>query len=129
MRYLTVQEIAAINKFLIQKYSPGEQIGIKDYSLLESATYRPQSSAFGEDAYPTIFDKSAALFESLAQNHSFHNANKRTALASIVFFLRYNNHHFHMSTDEKIEWTVDVVKHKYSLKEIAEIIENHTTLD
>src|SRR5699024_7444095 len=100
MRYVTVQEIAAINKFLIQKYSPGEPIGIKDYSLLESAAYRPQSSAFGEDAYQTIFEKAAALFESLAQNHSFHNANKRTALATVVFFLRYNHYHFRMPTEK-----------------------------
>ena len=41
---------------------------------------RTKQSAFGEEAYPSIFEKAAELFESLAQNHAFHNANKRTAL-------------------------------------------------
>lgn len=92
---------------------------MKDWSLLESAAFRPQTSAFGEDAYTNVFEKAAALFQSLAQNHSFQNANKRTALASMVFFLRYNNYRFQMSTDEKIELTVNIVQHKYPLEEIA----------
>lgn len=53
---------------MIQRYSSGEHIGVKEPELLESAVHRPQSSAFGEDAYPTIFEIAAALFESLGQN-------------------------------------------------------------
>jgi|SRR5699024_8106765 len=98
MRYLTIQEIAAMNTFVIQQYSSGEQIGIKDHHLLESATFPPQSSMFGEDAYASLFEKAAALFESLAQNHVFFNGNKLT---------------------------VDVVKHRYTLVELAQLIENH----
>ena len=125
MRYLTIREIAAMNTFVIQQYSPGEQIGIKDHHLLESATFRPQSSVFGEDAYASLFEKAAALFESLAQNHAFFNGNKRTALLALAFFLQYNHYQFKMSTQEKIELTVDVVKHRYTLVELAQIIENH----
>jgi prophage maintenance system killer protein len=58
LRFLTVQEVIAINITAIQKYSPGEQIGVKSSSLLESAILRPKSSAFGDDAYPTLFEKS-----------------------------------------------------------------------
>lgn len=65
IRYLTVQEIIAINVAMIQRYSPGEQIGVKEPGLLELAVHRRQFSVFGEDAYPTIFEKAAALFESL----------------------------------------------------------------
>jgi death on curing protein len=32
---------------------------------------------FGEDAYPDIYSKAAALFESIAKNHAFENANKQ----------------------------------------------------
>lgn len=56
IRYLSLQEVIAINVALIQKYSPGEQIGVKNRSLLESALLRPQSSAFGEAAYPYSFE-------------------------------------------------------------------------
>lgn len=83
IRYLSVQEVITINVAMIQRYSPGEQIGVKEPRLLESAVHRPQSSVFGEDAYPTSFEKAAALFESLGQNHPFHNANKRTAFTAL----------------------------------------------
>lgn len=125
MRYLTIQEIAAMNTFVIQQYSPGEQIGIKDHHLLESATFRPQSSVLGEDAYVSLFEKAAALFGSLTQNHVFFNGNKRTALLALTFFLRYNHYQFDMPTQEKIELTVDVVKHRYTLDKLAQRIEDH----
>lgn len=125
IRYLSVQEIIAVNVAMIQRYSPGEHAGVKEINLLESAAHRPQSSVFGEDAYPTIFDKAAALFESLGQNHLFHNANKRTAFTSLVIFLRFNNFHFQMDTKAAEDLTVDMVNHKYALNELASIIQNH----
>lgn len=124
-RFLTVQEVIAINVAMIQRYSPGEQIGVKEPGLLESAVHRPQTSVFGKDAYPTIFEKAAALFESLGQNHPFHNANKRTAFTALVIFLRYNGLHFKMNTKKAEDFTVDMVNHQFNFQEIASIIEGH----
>ncbi|XID92276.1 type II toxin-antitoxin system death-on-curing family toxin [Paenibacillaceae bacterium WGS1546] len=124
-RYLSVQEVIAINLAMIHRYSPGEQTGVKEPGLLESAVHRPQSSAFGEDAYPTIFDKAAALFESLGQNHPFHNANKRTAFTALVLFLRYNAQHLKMDAKKAEDLTVDMVNHKYKLEQLAVILQSH----
>lgn len=124
-RYLSVQEVIAIHLAMIQRYSPGEQIGVKDAGLLESAVFRPQFSAFGNEAYPTIFEKAAALFESLGQNHPFHNANKRTAFTALVIFLKLNGLRFEMDTKKAEDFTVDMVIHKFKRKELAGIIEEH----
>lgn len=126
IRYLSVEEVTAINVAMIQKYSPGEQIGIKSQPLLEAAVYRPQQSAFGEDAYPTIFEKAAALFESLGQNHPFHNANKRTAFTAMVMFLRYNGYVFKMGQKQAEDFTVSMVEHAYSFEELVGIIKAHS---
>lgn len=126
MRYLTVQELVAINTFVIQKYSPQEPVGIKEPGLLESAAFRPQASAFGEDAYPTVFEKAAALFESVAQNHVFFNGNKRTALESLAIFLRYNAYHFEMTAQDTIEFTVQVATRDLDFDEIVRIIKVHS---
>lgn len=125
MRYLTVEEVVAINFFIIGKYSPNELKGIKEPALLESAVYRSQQSAFGKDAYPTIFEKAAALFESLAKNHCFHNANKRTAFVALVQFLKYNGYYFTMPQDDAIEFVVDVVNHRYSFVQIVATIKEY----
>lgn len=127
-RYLTTQEVIAINVAMIQKYSVGEQIGVKNPSLLESAVFRSQSSAFGENAYPSVYDKAAALFESLGQNHPFQNANKRTAFTALVIFLRYNGLRFVMDTKTAEDFTVDMVNHIYSFDELATIIRQHSII-
>lgn len=127
MRYLTFTEIAAINQYIIGQFSPGEQIGIKSPDLLDSAVHRPQQSAFGDDAYKTLFEKAGALFESVAQNHAFHNGNKRTAFSSLLQFLYYNGYDFEMkSQKDQADFTVNVVNNKYTFDELVMIIEKHS---
>lgn len=49
--------------------------------MLQSAVARPKAGVFGEDAYSTLDDKTAALLHSLARNDAFVDGNKRTAWA------------------------------------------------
>ncbi|MEN2768900.1 type II toxin-antitoxin system death-on-curing family toxin [Ornithinibacillus xuwenensis] len=128
MRYLTLKEVAAINQYVIQRFSPGEQIGIKSFELLDSAVHRPQQSAFGNDAYHTIFEKAGALFESIAQNYAFHNANKRTAFLALTQFLYYNGFDFEMSNQrDQADFTVNVVNKQYAFETLVAIIEKYST--
>lgn len=68
--FLTAEMAILINQKVILEHSADEQAGVKDHALLDSALKRPQQSLFGEDAYPTLYEKGAALLESLAQNHA-----------------------------------------------------------
>ncbi|CAH1215924.1 hypothetical protein PAECIP111893_04057 [Paenibacillus plantiphilus] len=126
IRYLSVQEVIAIHVAMIQKYSPSEHVGVKESGLLESAVLRPRSSAFGDDSYPSLFDKATAYFESLGMNHPFQNANKRTAFASLVIFLQLNGYRFVMNQQDAEDMTVDMVNHKYSFQELSTLIEQHS---
>ncbi|OBJ86497.1 type II toxin-antitoxin system death-on-curing family toxin [Mycobacterium asiaticum] len=65
---------------------------LRDFGLLESAVLRPQATAFGDDAYPTIHEKAAALLHSLARNHPFVDGNKRTAWAATAVFYQVNGY-------------------------------------
>lgn len=112
---------------MIKRYSPGEQMGIKDYPLFDSALNRPKASAFGEDAYPDLWTKAAALLAGIAQNHSFHNANKRTGFAAMKQFLWVNGYQLTMSEEMAEEFTVTVVKKKPAISEIAESIYEYST--
>lgn len=84
MIYLNVTDILLANRAIT-----GEGL-IHDSGLIESACARPGASAFGDDAYPTIWEKAAALFQSLACNHGFVDGNKRTAWAALGMFLDLN---------------------------------------
>ncbi|MFD0953835.1 type II toxin-antitoxin system death-on-curing family toxin [Virgibacillus natechei] len=91
---------------------------------MDSAVHRPSQSAFGSDAYHSVFEKAGALFESIAQNHAFHNGNKRTAFLSLTQFLYYNGYDFTMNSQTELaDFTVNVVNKKYSFNGMVEIIE------
>jgi death-on-curing family protein len=83
-----------IHDELLQQFWPASEsigaLGVKNRGLLESAVGRPFQSAFGQDLYPTVIDKAAALFHSLVANHPFHDGNKRTAVVSLQHFLLAN---------------------------------------
>ena len=81
---------------------------VRDYGLLESALGRPQASAFGEDAYPGIHEKTAALLHSLARNHALVDGNKRLALAATVAFLGMNGRRLTLSNDEAYDFVISV---------------------
>ena len=65
---------------------------VRDYGLLESALARPRASVFGQDAYPDVPQKAAALMESLARNHALIDGNKRLAWYATWVFLQLNGH-------------------------------------
>ncbi|MGN7388784.1 type II toxin-antitoxin system death-on-curing family toxin [Sporosarcina sp. SAFN-015] len=124
--YLTTNQVIAINTVQIHLYSPKEPVGVKDPGLLDSAINRPKQTVFGSDAYPSIHEKAAALFESIAKNYAFHNANKRTALASLIVFLKLNHYRWTMGIQEEQDFTVDMVNHEYTFEEIVLTIKENT---
>src|SRR5690625_4765535 len=119
--YLTTNQVITINTVQIKVYSHKEQIGVKEPGLLDTALNRPMQTLFKKDAYPTIFKKAAALTESLAKNHPFYNANKRTALASLIIFLKLNGYEWTMDVIKEQDFIVNVVTNKYEFIEITKI--------
>lgn len=70
----------------------GLPLVVGDEGLLQAAIARPQASAFGHDAYPSVWDKAGALLHSLAANHPFVDGNKRSAWTAAWAFLGLNGH-------------------------------------
>jgi death-on-curing protein len=83
-------------------------VQVRDVGLLESALARPRSAAFGEDAYPSIHGKAAALLHSLARNHALVDGNKRLALSATIAFLGLNGLRLTLSNDEAYDLVIAV---------------------
>ena len=81
---------------------------VRDLGLLDSACHRPQASLFGQDAYPSLPGKAAALMHSLACNHALVDGNKRLALLATVVFLRINGYSLDLTDDEAFDLTMSV---------------------
>lgn len=68
----------------------GDPPPIRDLGLLGSAVSRPQTSVFGRDAYPDLVTKAAALLQSIVNNHSLIDGNKRLGWLATAVFLEIN---------------------------------------
>jgi death-on-curing protein len=84
--YLDIDDLLAVARAALHPQQPA----VRDLGLLESALARPQASAFGVDAYPTLHEKAAALLESIARNHALIDGNKRLAWVATRLFLILN---------------------------------------
>lgn len=84
--YLSAEDILVIAGYACDDM----QVVVRDVGLLESAAHRPSAAMSGEEAYPDVIDKAAALLQSLAVNHPLFDGNKRTAWLSCVTFLAMN---------------------------------------
>ena len=83
---------------------------VRNYGLLESALARPKATVFGEDAYPTIHEKAAALLDSLVNNHALLGGNKRLGWVAIRLFYGFNGYAVSASEDEKVKLVLDVAE-------------------
>ncbi len=113
VEYLDLEDLLA----LVRDLGAGP---VRDVGLLSSAAARPRSSAFGEDAYPTIALKAAALLHSVARNHALVDGNKRLAWLSAVVFLDLNLHAPELADDAAFDLVMDVAAGAAEVEEIAE---------
>ncbi|HYL95703.1 MAG TPA: type II toxin-antitoxin system death-on-curing family toxin [Terriglobales bacterium] len=81
--YLTVAEVIAIHRLLIEEY--GGILGLRDSGALQAAVFRPQTGY-----YNSVAEEAAALMESLVNNNPFLDGNKRVAFAAVHTFLLLN---------------------------------------
>lgn len=94
----------------IARDATGGEVAVRDVGLLASAAARPQTSAFGADAYPTVHGKAAALLHSLACNHALVDGNKRLAWLATYVFLDLNGQRPSATDDEVVELILEVAE-------------------
>jgi death-on-curing protein len=103
IHYLTVEQALRIARTAV-----GGPIYVRDVGLLEAAVHRPRTSVLGQDAYPDLVTKGAALLHSLARNHPLVDGNKRLAWLATYVFLAKNDVVLDPGDDEAYDLVVAV---------------------
>jgi len=98
---------------------------VRDAGLLSSAIARPRTTVFGEDAYPDLATKAAALFESLVRNHPLLDGNKRLAVVLTWTFLLNNGFRLEHTEDDAYDFTIAAASVELTLQEIREWLSSH----
>ena len=98
----------------------GDPPPIRDIGLVGSAVARPQTAVFGQDAYPNIWSKAAALLQSIVNNHALIDGNKRLGWLATAVFLEINGVSvIHVSNDDIYQFVIDVAANNPSFEHIA----------
>ena len=99
----------------------GDPAPIRDIGLLGSAVARPQTTAFGEDAYPDIWTKAAALLHSIVKNHALVDGNKGLGWLATAVFLEINGVEIsRASNDDVYDLVIDVAAGQPTVDTVAE---------
>ena len=124
MKYLYPKQVLYLYQRIIQQ--TGGTMGLRDEGLLESAVYRPHASFGGQDLYPDLFSKAAALGHSIISNHPFVDGNKRVGFEAMRIMLRLNDYDLHASLEDKFDVVMKIAKGKLTEQAIADWLKRHS---
>ena len=124
MRYLYPKQVLYLHQEIMER--SGGSAGVRDQGLLESAVYRPQASFGGEDLYPDLFSKAAALGHSIIKNHPFVDGNKRTGFEAMRLLLRLNGYDIQASLNAKFGFVLAIAEGKLKEQAIADWLKHHS---
>jgi death-on-curing protein len=112
--YLALEDLLDLSEML------GAEV--RDPGLLDSSAYRPQSGMFGQEAYPTIWLKAAALMQSIDHNQALLDGNKRLSWIASLVFLRRNGYRVETDVESAYQLCMAIATGE-SLDKIAETLE------
>lgn len=124
MHYLTVEEIIAINRVVIEE--SGGSIGVREPGLLQSIVNKPQSGFGNHELYPGVFLKAAVSYEAIVNYHVFIDGNKRTGFAVMARFLSINGYEIQVADKELEDYTIFIATTNPDLADVAAWIKKHS---
>ena len=123
MRHLSVSEIISLHTRVIEQ--TGGHPGIRDLGALKSAVAQQRISFGGEDLYPTVASKAAALCHSLVLNHPFVDGNKRAGHAALETMLVLNGFELKASVEQQEAMFLRLAAGMMSRAEFTELVQVH----
>jgi death-on-curing protein len=115
VEFLELDDVIELTRRLLGSPPP-----IRDVGLLASAVARPQTTIGGDDAYPTIWTKAAALLQSIVNNHALIDGNKRLGWLATAVFLEINNASLAAATNDSVyDLVMGVATSEFDVHQIA----------
>lgn len=120
----TVENVLFLQTVAVEAFGGSE--GVRDMGSLHAAVERPRQASFGQEHFPTPFDKAAALAESLIRRHPFVDGNKRTAMYSASYLLEILGYELIAEEKELEDFAVSIAVGDLETEAIAFWFEEHT---
>ena len=124
IRDLALIKVLELHRRILEQ--SGGALGIRDLGLLESAIAQPRMTFGGEDLYPNLWEKAAALGFSIIMNHPFVDGNKRTGHAATETLLVLNGLEISASVDEQERVVLAIASGDLGREAFVEWLQQHT---
>ncbi len=124
MTLLSLEQLLELHALVISQ--TGGSDGLRDLGRLESVLASQSQNVFGEELYPSLHEKSAALIRGIIADHPFVDGNKRTGMLAGLTFLGVNSINFKAKRGEIEDFAVEVVVKKLDVAQIAAWLKEHS---
>ena len=124
MQYVTAENITTIHDRIIE--ATGGSFGIRENELLQSIILKPQAAFGGQDLYPSLYAKAAAVYEAHCDYRVFVGGNKCTAALTLYRFLNINDYDLTSTNKELEQYTLKVAMSQPDLADVAAWIKHHS---
>ena len=123
MNALSLEQLLEIHALVVE--ATGGSVGLRDLGRLEAAIAAQTQNVFGEELYPNIVDKTAAVIRGVIADHPFVDGNKRTAMLAGLTLLEINHVQFSAEPCEIEDFAVQVATHKLDIPAVVSWIQGH----
>lgn len=120
---LTEQQVLSVHEMMLQ--TTGGSGGVRDIGLLQYALNAPFQAFGGEEVYPSLLSKAAAICRSVILNHPFVDGNKRTGINIMLIFLETNGIQLNYMQEELIDLGLGVAAGNLDVNAILKWLLEH----
>lgn len=120
---LTEQQVLSVHKMMIK--ATGGLDGVRDTGLLQSALSAPFQAFEGEEVYPSLLSKAAAICRSVISNHPFVDGNKRTGIHVMLIFLEVNGIQPDYTQEELVDLGLGIASGNLAVNDILNWLTEH----
>lgn len=115
--YLSVAQLLEMHRLLVAAF--GGAKGVRERGGLEAAAARPAATFGGDDLYPDLASKAAALMHSMLLNPPFVDGNTRVGAAAAELFVRINGADLTAADEEFETVAIDVATGDVAVEALA----------
>ena len=123
MKYVNLTQVLELHHRVLQR--SGGSAGVRDQGAVESAIAQPAMTFGGQELYPSLEEKAAALGFSLVNNHPFIDGNKRIGHAAMELFLALNSYEIEAPVDEQEAFVLRLAAGEASREELVKWLRAH----
>ena len=124
MTFLTLEQLLELHALVISQ--TGGANGLRDLGRLESVIASQSQNVFGEELYPSLYEKAAALIRGIIADHPFVDGNKRTGILAGLTFLEVNKVNFKAKKGGLEDFAVEAAVKKLDIASIAAWLQKHS---